>query len=333
MRAVHVGVGHDDDPAVAQLARGRSGRRRRSPAPRSGPSAPGSAAACRPRRWRRSGSCRAAAAPPGCRGCAPAWPSRRRCRPRPGRSRSRAAFSRVQSVSLPGSRSRRVADLRGVSFASRRRSRSSARSMTKASRLSAGAGSPASQWSNRSRSAVSTSRVASGAGQLLLGLALELRLAQEQRQLGRHRPEQVLGGHLRRRGGCRAARPRRAGPSAVPRGTRPRGCRPAASARCCSRSGGTPRPPRARRRPIRPGRCAIAPGRSASPDQSCGSTRGASPMSASRLSRRPPGKCSTASAGVSSLPPRSRPGRRTSGFRRRGTDRPSSGTADRAAPG
>ncbi len=89
VRAVHVGVGHDDDAAVAQLRRGRSGRRRRSPAPRSGPSAPGSAAACRPTRWRRSGSCRAAAAPPGSRGCAPAWPNRRRNRPRPGRSRSR----------------------------------------------------------------------------------------------------------------------------------------------------------------------------------------------------------------------------------------------------
>ena len=34
--------------------------------------------------------------------------------------------------------------------------------MTKASRLSADAGSPARKWSNRSRSAVSTSRVASG---------------------------------------------------------------------------------------------------------------------------------------------------------------------------
>jgi len=73
-----------------------------------------------------------------------------------------AAFSRVQSVSLPGRRSRRVGDLRAVSRLSLRRSRSSARSIAKASRLSACAGSPASQWSNRSRSAASVSRPASG---------------------------------------------------------------------------------------------------------------------------------------------------------------------------
>src|ERR1700733_8968041 len=54
-----------------------------------------------------------------------------------------AAFSRVQSVSLPGSRNRLVGDFRAVSLLSLRRIRSSARSITKASRLSAEAGSPA----------------------------------------------------------------------------------------------------------------------------------------------------------------------------------------------
>ena len=172
--------------------------------------------------------------------------------------------------------------------------------MTKASRLSAVAGSPARKWSNRSRSAVSTSRAASRIGQLFLGLALELRLAHEQRQLGGHRVQHVVGGDLRRRACCRGARPRRAAPSAAPRGSRSHACRPATSGWCCSRSGGTRRLPPARRLPIPRG---PMPRRAAPPrrPRSAAAPWAWPPISASRLSRRPPGKCSTASAGMSSL--------------------------------
>ena len=48
----------------------------------------------------------------------------------------------AQSASLPGSLSRLVADLRAVSLACRRLSRSSARSMTRSRRMLAAAGSP-----------------------------------------------------------------------------------------------------------------------------------------------------------------------------------------------
>ena len=82
MGPVDIRIGHDDDPPIAQPALDRTCRGCRSPAPRSGPSAPGSAAASRSWRWQRSGSCRAAAAPPGSPARAPAWPSRPRNRPR-----------------------------------------------------------------------------------------------------------------------------------------------------------------------------------------------------------------------------------------------------------
>jgi hypothetical protein len=89
VRAVHVGVGHDDDAVVAQLVdvevfaadagaqRGdqRDDGCRWTAASRSAPS-------------RRSGSCRAAAGSPGTCGRAPAWPSRRRSRPPRCRSRT-----------------------------------------------------------------------------------------------------------------------------------------------------------------------------------------------------------------------------------------------------
>ena len=57
-----------------------------------------------------------AAGSPGWRGRAPAWRCRPRCRLRPGKSRCPAAASRVQSASLPGRRSLRVAALRETSF-------------------------------------------------------------------------------------------------------------------------------------------------------------------------------------------------------------------------
>jgi hypothetical protein len=67
----------------------------------------------------------------------------------------------VQSASLPGSRSLRVAALRATSFSIRRRARSSARSKAKSSSLAAWLGVAASQWSKASRTAESTMRAAS----------------------------------------------------------------------------------------------------------------------------------------------------------------------------
>ena len=67
----------------------------------------------------------------------------------------------VQSASLPGRRSFFTAVLREVSFSARRRSRSSARSMTKSRSLLACSGLPDSQWSNGSLIACSTMRWAS----------------------------------------------------------------------------------------------------------------------------------------------------------------------------
>jgi hypothetical protein len=100
-----------------------------------------------------------------------------------------SAFSRAQSASLPGRRSLRVAVLRGVSFCSRRRMRSSARSTTKARRLSAVVEVVA---QHRFDQALRLER-----GQLLLGLALEMRLADEDREHAGHLAEHVLGGDVR----------------------------------------------------------------------------------------------------------------------------------------
>ena len=92
-----------------------------------------------------------AAARPAFHGCAPAWRTHRRCRLRPGispcRRRSRECNRRVCRAGEAGA-SRFLA----VSRFSRRRSRSSARSIAKASRLSA--------WSGRRRASDQTGRAA-----------------------------------------------------------------------------------------------------------------------------------------------------------------------------
>ena len=103
----------------------------------------------------------------------------------------------AQSASLPGRRKRRVAVWRPISFSFLRRSRSSERSTTQSSRRLAWLGLPVSQWSKASRSALSTMRAASGARQPVLGLALELRLADEHREHGGGGAEHVVGRHLR----------------------------------------------------------------------------------------------------------------------------------------
>ncbi len=79
-----------------------------------------------------------------------------------------AAPALVQSASLPGRRSLRVAVLRATSFSWRRRRRSSARSITQSSSLLACCGEAASQWSKASRTAVSTMRPASTVASLSL---------------------------------------------------------------------------------------------------------------------------------------------------------------------
>ena len=103
----------------------------------------------------------------------------------------------AQSASLPGSRKRRVAVWRPISFSFRRRSRSSERSTTQSSRRLACVGLPVSQWSNASRTRVLDDAGGLGAGQPVLGLALEFRLADEHRQHGGGGAEHVVGRHLR----------------------------------------------------------------------------------------------------------------------------------------
>ena len=112
-----------------------------------------------------------------------------------------AAWPLVQSASLPGRRSLRVAFLREMSFSWRRRMRSSARSTTKSSSLLACAGLPASQWSNGSLIAFSTMRWRFGGGEAVLGLALELRLADEHREHAAGADHDVFAGD---RGGALA---------------------------------------------------------------------------------------------------------------------------------
>ena len=74
----------------------------------------------------------------------------------------------LQSASLPGSRSLRVALCRPISFSRLRLRRSSAWSMAQSSSLLACCGLSASQWSKASRTALSTMRVASWVASLSL---------------------------------------------------------------------------------------------------------------------------------------------------------------------
>ena len=171
--------------ARSAAARGRSARRCRSPAPGSGPGAPGSGAACRRvalatfRILPRSGRI--------------AWVSRlRACLAEPPalialdqEDLGAVGGFAEQSASLPGSRSLRVAVLRGDSLSCLRRSRSSARSIDDAR---AGCR----RWPGRrsasgrnGRAARSRPALRLGGGQPLLGLALELRLRDEDARAGR----------------------------------------------------------------------------------------------------------------------------------------------------
>ena len=147
-----------------------------------------------------------------------------------------SAALRVQSASLPGRRSLRVADLRAISFSWRRLRRSSACSMTKSSSLSA-----CRRISGQPMVEVVAHRLLDealrvGGGELVLGLALEFRLADEDRQHGSRRRHHVVGGDAaallrcrRARHGSQARSARCAGPVHA--------CRPRASGWCCNRNG------------------------------------------------------------------------------------------------
>jgi hypothetical protein len=102
-----------------------------------------------------------------------------------------------QSASLPGRRSLRVAVLRATSFSWRRRRRSSARSITQSSSLVGllrGGGEPMVEGV---ADGVLDDAARLHGGQLVLGLALELGLADEHRQHGRAGGHHVVGGHRR----------------------------------------------------------------------------------------------------------------------------------------
>ena len=238
MRAVDIGVGHDDDALIAQIAPRGISRPCRSPAPAPDRSVPGSAAACRRRRWRRSGSCRAAAGSPGWRGRAPAW------REPPALSPS------TRNISVPSGRvARAVGQLAGQAQLARRRL---ARDFLFLPALAAGLR----RWSMTKSSSLSAScrafrqpviemiahhvldqALRVGRGELVLGLALEFRLADEDRQHGAGRRHHIVGGDQRRSCGCWRARHGRAAPWSARCAGPVHGCRPAAWGWCCNRSG------------------------------------------------------------------------------------------------
>ena len=159
---------------------------------------------------------------------------------------------RLQSASLPGRRSLRVACLRLTSFSCLRR---------RSARRRVRSPSPAACWRRPARPRASgrngrgpRSRPAAAlpARQPLLGLALELRIADEQREHDRGGRDHVVG---RDRGRLAVADQLAVAPQALGQRraqARLRGCRPRASARCCSRSWRSRRYRPARRWPIRP---------------------------------------------------------------------------------
>ena len=197
MGAVHVGVGHDDDALIAQIVVAVFGA---------------GAAAQRlhqvgqflvllqlagRRRWPRSGSCRAGAGSPGWRGRAPAWRCRRRCRLRPGKSRCPAAASRVQSASLPGRRSLRVAALRLTSFSCRLLEPVLGlidHEIQQPVGLGRAFRQPVIEMIAHH---IFHQALRVGARELVLGLALEFRLADEDRQHGAGRIHHIVGGDQR----------------------------------------------------------------------------------------------------------------------------------------
>ena len=173
MGAVDVGVGHDDDLVVAQLvdvelvaadAGAQRGDQRADFL--------ADPASCRSGRARRSGSCRARAGSPGSRGRGPAWPSRLRCRPRPGTASDLAGSRSWQSASLPGRVAMSSAPLRRVSSrALRAASRAAAASTTLPMMSLASAGCSSNQSPSVSRHHAFDRRAHLGGDQLVLGLA------------------------------------------------------------------------------------------------------------------------------------------------------------------
>ena len=161
-----------------------------------------------------------------------------------------SADARLQSVSLPGSRTRRVGVFRANARSCFRLSRSSARSTTYSRSALALAGSPVRKWSKWSLTAVSSQPRDGRGGQPILGLALEYRIADEHRQQPAGRAEDVFAGDL---GGAFVADELAIGlqPAHQTRHEgRCRAFRLAGSGPCCNRTGtGADRPP-ARRSPI-----------------------------------------------------------------------------------
>ena len=242
-----------------------------------------------------------------------------------------AGSSLAQSVSLPGRRSlrREVAVLRLISRSARRFSRSSIRSSTKAEQGPAALHMVGEIMVEMVAHRILDQPRGVGRGQPVLGLALELGIADEHREhdlgAGRSRPRpgcpspSSAARPARRRRGCRGSA-RRAGPA--------RGCRRRASGWCCNNKRRCPRPRAARPPPIRP-----SPGPFG---KSCLPVKGA-PVAVSRSPI-----CSLQMVGEPAGELEHRLGRRlvgdqrrdriSSGSRRRRTDRPWSAPAGRAAP-
>ena len=114
--------------------------------------------------------------------------------------------SRLQSASLPGRRSLRVAVWRPISFSRWRLRRSSARSTTQSRSLVACCGRVRQPVVEGIAHRVLDDAGGFRGGELVLGLALELRLADEHREHGGGRAHHVVGGDAGRRACCRRVR-------------------------------------------------------------------------------------------------------------------------------
>ena len=209
-----------------------------------------------------------------------------------------------QSASLPGRRSLRVAEARATSLSLRRFSRSSARSMTKASRRAGGLGLGGQPVVEGIAQGALHQPLGVGGGQPLLGLALELRVAHEDADQGAGLGDHVVGGDQRaallagQLGiGLQAPGQHRAQARLVRAalGRRHGVAVGAHEAVGLAEAGRPSRPP-----PIPPRRA--SPWRSMRPVKGSGVTvRDALRRVSARKSARPLGKWNVASAGVSSL--------------------------------
>ena len=204
----------------------------------------------------------------------------------------------VQSASLPGRRSFRVADWRSISFSFLRRSRSSARSMLQSSSLLAcvrRGGQPVVEGVAQRR-VDDAGRL--GRGQPVLGLADEFGLAHEHREHRRALHQHVLGGEV---GGALVALELGVGAEAAEQGGAQALLVRAAFGGWNRVAVGIEEAVGERSRLIAHSTAPWLPGLPVWPEKMSSTMRCSPSMRAARKSRRPPGKWKLAFSGTSSL--------------------------------